>query len=116
MTKAKPAHKRILLKLSGEAFGGGSVGVDPDIIAGIAGEIVVLPDAASTAALAAAGYLTADEEARMHAGLDALAAAVADGSLVAQPADEDVHGALEAEGHIRSPEVIINGLWEAYYV
>ncbi|KXZ61126.1 Argininosuccinate lyase [Microbacterium laevaniformans] len=51
---------------------------------------------AHAAALAAAGYLTADEEARMHAGLDALAAAVADGSLVAQPTDEDVHGALEA--------------------
>jgi argininosuccinate lyase len=51
---------------------------------------------AHAAALAAAGYLTADEEARMHAGLDALAAAIADGSLVAQPTDEDVHGALEA--------------------
>lgn len=47
-------------------------------------------------ALAAAGYLTSDEEARMHAGLDALAQAVTDGSLVAQPGDEDVHGALEA--------------------
>ena len=47
-------------------------------------------------ALAAAGYLTADEEARMHAGLDALAAAVQDGTLVAGPDDEDVHGALEA--------------------
>ncbi|MCR2813347.1 argininosuccinate lyase [Microbacterium sp. zg.Y1084] len=47
-------------------------------------------------ALAAAGYLTADEEARMHAGLDALAAAVQDGSLTAAPGDEDVHGALEA--------------------
>ncbi|QIK73088.1 UMP kinase [Propioniciclava coleopterorum] len=34
-----PAYDRILLKLSGEAFGGGSVGVDPDIIAGIADEI-----------------------------------------------------------------------------
>ena len=32
-------YRRVLLKLSGEAFGGGSVGVDPDIIAGIAGEI-----------------------------------------------------------------------------
>ena len=32
----------------------------------------------------------------MHAGLDALAAAVQDGTLVAQPGDEDVHGALEA--------------------
>lgn len=47
-------------------------------------------------ALAAAGYLTPEEEARMHAGLDALARAVTDGTLVAQPADEDVHGALEA--------------------
>ncbi|MCR2785969.1 MULTISPECIES: argininosuccinate lyase [unclassified Microbacterium] len=47
-------------------------------------------------ALAAAGYLTADEEARMHAGLDALAVAVQDGTLAADPADEDVHGALEA--------------------
>ncbi len=33
-----PYH-RVLLKLSGEAFGGGSVGVDPDTIAGIADEI-----------------------------------------------------------------------------
>ena len=33
-----PYH-RVLLKLSGETFGGGSVGVDPDTIAGIADEI-----------------------------------------------------------------------------
>ena len=33
-----PYH-RVLLKLSGEAFGGGSVGVDPDTISGIADEI-----------------------------------------------------------------------------
>ncbi|WP_028708258.1 UMP kinase [Propionicicella superfundia] len=32
-------YRRVLLKLSGEAFGGGQVGVDPDIIARIAGEI-----------------------------------------------------------------------------
>ncbi|WP_454119293.1 argininosuccinate lyase [Microbacterium lacticum] len=51
---------------------------------------------AHAAALAAAGYLTAEEEHRMHAGLDALATAVADGSLRASDADEDVHGALEA--------------------
>ncbi|MCT9001912.1 argininosuccinate lyase [Microbacterium memoriense] len=51
---------------------------------------------AHAVALAAAGYLTVDEESRMHAGLDALAAAVQDGTLVAQPGDEDVHGALEA--------------------
>ena len=32
-------YRRVMLKLSGEAFGGGSVGVDPDIISGIAAEI-----------------------------------------------------------------------------
>ena len=32
-------YQRVMLKLSGEAFGGGAVGVDPDVIARIAGEI-----------------------------------------------------------------------------
>jgi argininosuccinate lyase len=50
---------------------------------------------AHAAALESAGYLTADEAGRMHAGLDALAAAVADGTLRPAPVDEDVHGALE---------------------
>jgi uridylate kinase len=40
------AYDRILLKLSGEAFGGGAVGVDPDIIAGIADEIAEIVAAA----------------------------------------------------------------------
>ncbi|QIG38076.1 argininosuccinate lyase [Microbacterium sp. 4R-513] len=47
-------------------------------------------------ALAAAGYLTADEERAMHAGLDVLAQGIQDGTLRASPSDEDVHGALEA--------------------
>lgn len=47
-------------------------------------------------ALAAAGYLTEDEERRMHAGLDALAVRIQEGTLTARPSDEDVHGALEA--------------------
>ncbi|SIT77346.1 argininosuccinate lyase [Microbacterium sp. RU33B] len=51
---------------------------------------------AHATALAAAGYLEPDEARRMHDGLDALARAIADGTLVATPADEDVHGALEA--------------------
>ncbi|WP_439594109.1 argininosuccinate lyase [Microbacterium sp.] len=46
-------------------------------------------------ALAAAGYLTGEEERAMHAGLDALARSIVDGTLVATDADEDVHGALE---------------------
>jgi uridylate kinase len=32
-------YKRVLLKLSGEVFGGGKVGVDPDVVAAIAREI-----------------------------------------------------------------------------
>ena len=51
---------------------------------------------AHAAALAAAGYLTEDEESRMHAGLDVLLAAWQSGALVAGESDEDVHGALEA--------------------
>jgi uridylate kinase len=32
-------YKRVLLKLSGEGFGGGKVGVDPDMVAGLAAQI-----------------------------------------------------------------------------
>jgi uridylate kinase len=32
-------YKRVLLKLSGEVFGGGAIGVDPDVVNQIAGEI-----------------------------------------------------------------------------
>jgi argininosuccinate lyase len=47
-------------------------------------------------ALAAAGYLTSAEEEAMHDGLDSIARRLESGDLVAQPQDEDVHGALEA--------------------
>ena len=50
---------------------------------------------AHATALAAAGYLEADELDAMHAALDALAADVASGAFVAAESDEDVHGALE---------------------
>ncbi|MFT4008531.1 MAG: UMP kinase [Nocardioidaceae bacterium] len=33
------AYSRVLLKLSGEVFGGGGIGVDPDVVNAIAGEI-----------------------------------------------------------------------------
>jgi len=46
-------------------------------------------------ALAAAGYLTADELASMAAGLDALEGAVVDGRFTPTESDEDVHSALE---------------------
>ena len=32
-------YRRVMLKLSGEVFGGGAVGVDPDIVSGLAAEI-----------------------------------------------------------------------------
>src|SRR6187401_1982122 len=46
-------------------------------------------------ALAAAGYLTPDDEAEIHRGLDVLAQRYTDGDLQPHPSDEDVHGALE---------------------
>ncbi|MFT4289049.1 argininosuccinate lyase [Nocardioides sp.] len=46
-------------------------------------------------ALAAAGLLTAAEETELHRGLDALADRFTAGDLLPDPADEDVHGALE---------------------
>jgi uridylate kinase len=36
-----PARRRVLLKLSGEAFGAGALGVNPDVVSGIAREIAV---------------------------------------------------------------------------
>ncbi|MGY2703245.1 argininosuccinate lyase [Nocardioides sp. HB32] len=46
-------------------------------------------------ALGAAGYLTPADEAELHRGLDALAQRYTDGTLLPDPGDEDVHGALE---------------------
>ncbi len=36
------AYKRVLLKLSGEVFGGGTVGVDPDVVSKVAREIATV--------------------------------------------------------------------------
>ncbi|WP_131105182.1 UMP kinase [Ornithinimicrobium sufpigmenti] len=38
-TDTPHSRRRVLLKLSGEAFGGGKVGVDPDVVRGIARQI-----------------------------------------------------------------------------
>ena len=43
----------------------------------------------------AAGLLTPDDEAALHAGLDALTRRYEAGELLPDPSDEDVHGALE---------------------
>ncbi len=39
MSTTDPNARRVLLKLSGEVFGGGSVGLDPDVVQGIAGQV-----------------------------------------------------------------------------
>lgn len=42
-SKGSPlAYKRVLLKLSGEVFGGGEVGVDPDVVQKVAAEIAAV--------------------------------------------------------------------------
>ena len=38
---SSPYH-RVLLKLSGEAFGGGAIGVDPDVVSSIAAEVAAI--------------------------------------------------------------------------
>ena len=41
LTTDEPVYERVLLKLSGETFGGGGVGVDPDVVRGVADQIAV---------------------------------------------------------------------------
>jgi uridylate kinase len=41
---ARPGFRRVLLKLGGEMFGGGAVGVDPDVVAGVARQIAGVID------------------------------------------------------------------------
>ena len=46
-TSAQPkkSRRRVLLKLSGEVFGGGKLGVDPDTVRGVAKQIAAaVPD------------------------------------------------------------------------
>jgi uridylate kinase len=50
-----PAYQRVLLKLSGEVFGGGSVGVDPDVVAAVAREIKAVVDAGALVAIVTGG-------------------------------------------------------------
>ncbi|GAB3993885.1 UMP kinase [Nocardioides marmoraquaticus] len=49
------AYKRVLLKLSGEVFGGGSVGVDIDVVRGIAQEVAELQRAGTQVAIVTGG-------------------------------------------------------------
>ncbi|MFW6776279.1 UMP kinase [Nocardioides sp. CPCC 205120] len=49
------AYRRVLLKLSGEVFGGGSVGVDPDVVQKIAQEIAAVANAGVQVAVVTGG-------------------------------------------------------------
>ena len=50
-----PARRRVLLKLSGEAFGGGKVGVAPDVVKGIAAQIRTAVDGGVEVAIVVGG-------------------------------------------------------------
>ena len=59
-SSARPAgppgwYRRVLLKLSGEAFGGGGVGVDPDVVARIAEQIAEVVAAGTQVAVVVGG-------------------------------------------------------------
>jgi uridylate kinase len=49
------AYNRVLLKLSGEVFGGGKVGVDPDVVHKIADEIATVAEAGVQVAVVTGG-------------------------------------------------------------
>jgi uridylate kinase len=49
------AYNRVLLKLSGEVFGGGRVGVDPDVVQNVAKEIAAVVEAGVQVAIVTGG-------------------------------------------------------------
>ncbi|TIC88152.1 UMP kinase [Nocardioides sp. GY 10113] len=50
-----PGYKRVLLKLSGEVFGGGKLGVDPDVVGSIAKEIAAVVESGAQVAVVTGG-------------------------------------------------------------
>ncbi len=64
------AFRRVLLKMSGEAFGGGRVGVDPDVVADLARQIAdVARDGAQLAVVVGGGNFFRGAE-LSHRGMD----------------------------------------------
>ncbi|GAA2187347.1 MULTISPECIES: UMP kinase [Leucobacter] len=55
MTKTADRKRRVLLKLSGEAFGGGTLGVNPDVVSQIAREIAAAMEEAEVAVVVGGG-------------------------------------------------------------
>jgi uridylate kinase len=52
---ASPVYRRVLLKLSGEVFGGGQVGVDPDVVQNIARQVAEVVAAGTQVAIVVGG-------------------------------------------------------------
>ena len=55
MTETRAPKRRVLLKLSGEAFGGGSLGVNPDVVSQIAREIALAAETVEVAVVVGGG-------------------------------------------------------------
>ncbi|WP_345750443.1 UMP kinase [Microbacterium rhizophilus] len=55
MIDEKTGRRRVLLKLSGEAFGGGQLGVNPDVVSQIAREIAAATDTVEVAIVVGGG-------------------------------------------------------------
>ncbi|NLS10618.1 UMP kinase [Nesterenkonia sp. MY13] len=55
MSENPPSRRRVLLKLSGEVFGGGAVGVDPATVRGIAEQIAAVRDKVEVAVVVGGG-------------------------------------------------------------
>ena len=55
MTDQAPGRRRVLLKLSGEAFGGGQLGVNPDVVSQMAREIAEAVDRVEIAVVVGGG-------------------------------------------------------------
>jgi uridylate kinase len=63
----RPVPRRVLLKLSGEVFGGGRVGVDPDVVADIARQIAeVVAHGAQVAVVVGGGNFFRGAELSQH--------------------------------------------------
>ncbi len=55
MTTEETGRRRVLLKLSGEAFGGGQLGVNPDVVGAIAREIAAVVETVEVAIVVGGG-------------------------------------------------------------
>jgi uridylate kinase len=65
-----PAYQRVLLKLSGEVFGGGKVGVDPDVVQTIAREIAAVSESRAQIAVVTGGGNFFRGSELQHRGMD----------------------------------------------